>query len=32
MGDKPYPLPHSIYSKVAADGKKTVAAVDDDDD
>jgi YVTN family beta-propeller protein len=32
MGDKPYPVPHSIYSKVAADGSKTVAAVDDDDD
>ncbi|SEJ79789.1 DNA-binding beta-propeller fold protein YncE [Paraburkholderia diazotrophica] len=32
MGDKPYPVPHSIYSKVAADGTKTVAAADDDDD
>ncbi|MBN3849691.1 bifunctional YncE family protein/alkaline phosphatase family protein [Paraburkholderia sp. Ac-20342] len=32
MGDKPYPTPHSIYSKVAADGTKTVAASDDDDD
>ncbi|MFM0132340.1 bifunctional YncE family protein/alkaline phosphatase family protein [Paraburkholderia sediminicola] len=32
MGDKPYPVPHSIYSKAAADGSKTVAAVDDDDD
>ncbi|CAB3807867.1 hypothetical protein LMG28614_06687 [Paraburkholderia ultramafica] len=31
MGDKPYPVPHSIYSKVAADGTKTVAALDDDD-
>jgi YVTN family beta-propeller protein len=32
MGDKPYPVPHSIYSKAAADGSKSVAAVDDDDD
>jgi DNA-binding beta-propeller fold protein YncE len=32
MGDRPYPVPHSIYSKVAADGTKTVAAADDDDD
>jgi YVTN family beta-propeller protein len=32
MGDKPYPVPHSIYSKVAADGSKTVATADDDDD
>ncbi|WNC95027.1 bifunctional YncE family protein/alkaline phosphatase family protein [Paraburkholderia sp. FT54] len=31
MGDKPYPVPHSIYSKVTADGTKTVAALDDDD-
>ncbi|WP_296655198.1 beta-propeller fold lactonase family protein [Paraburkholderia sp.] len=32
MGDKPYPVPHSIYSKVAAEGTKTVAALDDDDE
>jgi hypothetical protein len=31
MGDKPYPVSHSIYSKVAADGAKTAAAADDDD-
>ncbi|WP_232231970.1 bifunctional YncE family protein/alkaline phosphatase family protein [Burkholderia sp. WSM2230] len=30
MGDKPYPAPHSIYSKVAAEGTKTVASDDDD--
>jgi DNA-binding beta-propeller fold protein YncE len=32
MGDKPYPLPHSIYTKGADEGTKTVAAADDDDD
>ena len=32
MGDKPYPVPHSIYSKAGAEGSKTVAAADDDDD
>ena len=32
MGDRPYPVPHSIYSKVGADGSKTVATADDDDD
>jgi DNA-binding beta-propeller fold protein YncE len=31
MGKKPYPVPHSIYSKVAADGSKLVAAAADDD-
>jgi hypothetical protein len=32
MGNKPYPEPHSIYSKVAADGSKVAAADDDGDD
>ncbi|MGF6976229.1 DNA-binding beta-propeller fold protein YncE [Paraburkholderia sp. JPY465] len=32
MGDKPYPAPHSIYTKMSAEGTKTVAAADDDDD
>lgn len=31
MGDRPYPVPHSIYSKAGADGLKTVATADDDD-
>jgi DNA-binding beta-propeller fold protein YncE len=32
MGDKPYPTPHSMYTKVADEGAKTVASTDDDDD
>jgi DNA-binding beta-propeller fold protein YncE len=32
MGNKPYPVPHSIYSKVAAAGSKMVASVDNDGD
>ncbi|MFC0401400.1 bifunctional YncE family protein/alkaline phosphatase family protein [Paraburkholderia rhizosphaerae] len=32
MGNKPYPEPHSIYTKVSADGSKVVATADDDGD